>query len=175
MTEFVQAIILGLLIGGVYALMASGLTLIFGVMNVINVAHGAFLIFAAFLTYSIWSATGLDPLLAIAITMPTMFAFCWLLYRGALPRIRGAPAAASVLLPFSLALVLEGVMGLVWGNTSHTIRPGYFNQSFHAGELFFPKAQVYGCVAALAAPPASWALPTLRSTGPRIPASAVNP
>ena len=66
MTEFVQAIILGLLIGGVYALMASGLTLIFGVMNVINIAHGAFLILSAFLTYSIWTATGLDPLVAIA-------------------------------------------------------------------------------------------------------------
>ena len=96
MTKLVEAIILGLLIGGVYALMASGLTLIFGVMNVINVAHGAFLIFSAFLTYSIWTATGLDPLVAIAITTPAMFGFGWLLYSGAIVRIRSAPAAASV-------------------------------------------------------------------------------
>ena len=82
MTQFVQTLILGLLIGGVYALLASGLTLIFGVMRVINIAHGAFLILAAFLTYSIWTATGLDPLLAILITTPAMFAFGWLLYLG---------------------------------------------------------------------------------------------
>src|SRR4051794_7341083 len=126
MTELVQALILGLLIGGVYALLASGLTLIFGVMNVINVAHGAFLIVAAFLTYSIWTATGLDPLVSIAITGPAMFAFGWLLYGGAVRRIREAPAAASVLLTFSLALVLEGLMGVIWGNTSHAIRPPYF-------------------------------------------------
>ena len=61
LTEFLQALILGLLIGGVYALLASGLTLIFGVMNVINIAHGAFLIFAAFLTWSLWESTGMDP------------------------------------------------------------------------------------------------------------------
>ena len=67
-TEFLQTLILGLLIGGVYALLASGLTLIFGVMNVINIAHGAFLILAAFMTWSIWTATGLDPLVAILIT-----------------------------------------------------------------------------------------------------------
>src|SRR3954451_20653238 len=102
MTEFVQAIILGLLIGGVYALMDSGLTLIFGVMGVINVAHGAFLIFAAFLTYSIWTATGLDPLVDIAITPPAIFGFGWLLYSGAIVRIRAPPAAASVLLTFAL-------------------------------------------------------------------------
>ena len=82
MTEFIQTLILGLLVGGVYALLASGLTLIFGVMNVINIAHGAFLILAAFLTYSIWSATGLDPLLAIAFTTPAMFGFGWLLYNA---------------------------------------------------------------------------------------------
>src|ERR671935_3009679 len=110
MTELIQTIAYGLLIGGVYALLAAGLTLIFGVMNVINVAHGAFLILAAFLTYSIWNATGLDPLVAIAITTPAMFAFGWLLYVAAIRRIRGAPVAASVLLTFSLALVIEGVM-----------------------------------------------------------------
>jgi branched-chain amino acid transport system permease protein len=175
MTEFVQAIILGLLIGGVYALMASGLTLIFGVMNVINVAHGAFLILAAFLTYSIWTATGLDPLLTIAITTPAMFGFGWLLYSGAIVRIRQAPAAASVLLTFALALVLEGVMGLIWGNTSHAVRPPYFNQSFTVGDLFLPKAQVYGCLVAIGVLVALWTFLTRTWTGRAIRASAVNP
>ena len=77
MTEFVQTIVLGLLIGGVYALLASGLTLIFGVMRVINIAHGAFLILAAFLTYTAWHATGIDPLVAVVFTTPLMFAFGW--------------------------------------------------------------------------------------------------
>ena len=60
MTQLVQALVLGLLIGGVYALMASGLTLIFGVMNIINVAHGALLILVAYLTWRIWSLTGAE-------------------------------------------------------------------------------------------------------------------
>jgi branched-chain amino acid transport system permease protein len=175
MTKLVEAIILGLLIGGVYALMASGLTLIFGVMNVINVAHGAFLILSAFLTYSIWTGTGLDPLVTIAITTPAMFGFGWLLYSGAIVRIRAAPAAASVLLTFALALVLEGVMGLVWGNTSHAVRPPYFNQSFTVGELFLPKAQVYGCLVAIGVLVALWMFLTRTWTGRAIRASAVNP
>ena len=175
MTELVQAIILGLLIGGVYALMASGLSLIFGVMNVINTGHGAFLILSAFLTYSIWTATGLDPLVAIVITTPAMFGFGWLLYSGSIRRIREAPAAASVLLTFSLALVLEGLMGLIWGNTSHAVRPAYFNQSFTVGDLFLPKAQVYGCLVAIAVLIALWLFLARTWTGRAIRASAVNP
>src|SRR4051794_4435600 len=175
MTEFVEVIILGLLIGGVYALMASGLTLIFGVMNVINVAHGAFLILAAFLTYSVWTATGLDPLVAIAVTGPAMFVIGWLLYSGGIRRIRESPAAASVLLTFALALVLEGLMGLIWGNTSHAIRPGYFNQSFTVGDLFLPKAQVYGCLVAIGVLVALWVFLTRTWTGRAIRASAANP
>src|ERR671938_649009 len=143
-------------------------------MNVINVAHGAFLIVAAFLTYSIWSATGLDPLVAIAITTPAMFAFGWLLYSGTVRRIREAPAAASVLLTFSVALVIEGVMGLVWGNTSHTVRPAYFNQSFNVGSIFLPKAQVYGALLALAVLAALYVILNRTWLGRAIRASAAN-
>jgi branched-chain amino acid transport system permease protein len=175
MTEFVQTIILGLLIGGVYALLASGLTLIFGVMNVINVAHGVFLILAAFVAYSLWSATGIDPLLTIAITTPAMFAFGWVLYTGTIRRIRTAGPAASVLLTFSLALVLEGVMGLVWGNTSHAIRPAYFNQSFTIGDLFLPKAQVYGGLVAVGVLIALYVFLARTWAGRAIRASAANP
>jgi branched-chain amino acid transport system permease protein len=175
MTELLQTIILGLLIGGVYALLASGLTLIFGVMNVINIAHGAFLILAAFITWAIWRETGLDPLAAIVVLTPLMFAVGWLIYNLTIRPIRRAPPAASVLLTFGLALFLEGIMGVIWGNTSHSVRPAYANSSFNIGDIFLPKAQVYGCVLAVGVLLALWAFLTKTWTGRAIRASAVNP
>jgi branched-chain amino acid transport system permease protein len=174
-TEFLQALILGLLVGGVYALLASGLTLIFGVMNVINIAHGAFLILAAFLTWSLWDGTGMDPLVAILITTPAMFAFGWVLYNTTLRPIRKAPAAATVLLTFGLALVIEGLMGVIWGNTSHSVRPSYFNESFEIGQIFLPKAQVYGGIVALFVLGSLYAVLNWTWLGRAIRASAVNP
>src|SRR5512143_3605010 len=83
----VQTLILGILVGGVYALMASGLTLIFGVMRIINVAHGAFLILAAYVTYLLFQWFGLDPILSILITVPLFFLFGWVLQRYVFSRI----------------------------------------------------------------------------------------
>jgi branched-chain amino acid transport system permease protein len=174
-TEFIQTLILGLLIGGVYALLASGLTLIFGVMRVINIAQGALLILAAFLTYSLWTATGIDPLAAILITTPAMLAFGWLLYQASVGRIRTAPVGASVLLTFGLALVLEGAMGLIWGNTSHSVRPSYFNESFEIGQVFLPKAQVYGGALAVVVLGGLYIILNHTWLGRAIRASAVNP
>jgi branched-chain amino acid transport system permease protein len=174
-TQFVQTIVLGLLIGGTYALLASGLTLIFGVMRVINIAHGAFLILAAFVTYSIWRATGLDPLVSVVFTTPLMFAFGWLLYTTAVHRVRGAHVSSSVLLTFALALVIEGLMGVIWGNTSHSVRPSYVNESFTIGEIFLPKAQVYGCALAVVVLGALYVILTRTWLGRAIRASAVNP
>jgi branched-chain amino acid transport system permease protein len=174
-TELVQTIVLGLLIGGTYALLASGLTLIFGVMRVINIAHGAFLILAAFLTYTIWRATGLDPLAAVVFTTPAMFAFGWVLYVAAVRRVRDAHISSSVLLTFSLALVVEGLMGLIWGNTSHSVRPPYVNDSFHIGAIFLPEAQVYGAALATVVLAALYLLLTRTWLGRAIRASAANP
>jgi branched-chain amino acid transport system permease protein len=174
-TEFLQALILGLLIGGVYALLASGLTLIFGVMNVINVAHGAFIIAAAFITWSIWDATGLDPLVSIVITTPLMFGVGWLLYIGAVKRIAKAPPSASVLLTFALALVIEGVLGIVWGNTSHAVRTPYFDQSFNIGDIFLPKAAFYGCLVAVGVLVGLYVFLNKTWTGRAIRAAAINP
>jgi branched-chain amino acid transport system permease protein len=174
-TQFIQTLILGILVGGVYALLASGLTLIFGVMRVINIAHGSFLILAAFLTYTVWKAAGIDPLLAIVISTPIMFGFGWALYLVAVRRIRGAHMSSSVLLTFAIALVLEGLMGLIWGNTSHSVRPAYFNQSFTPGDLFLPKAQVYGFGVAIVVLAALYAVLMRTWLGRAIRASAVNP
>ena len=175
MTQFIQTLILGILVGGVYALLASGLTLIFGVMRVINIAHGAFLILAAFITWTLWDWTGLDPLASIVVLTPVMFALGWLIYNGTIRPIRRAPPAASVLLTFGLALFIEGIMGVIWGNNSHSVRPSYFTESFEIGQIFLPKAQVYGGLVAIVVLASLYLILTRTWLGRAIRASAVNP
>jgi branched-chain amino acid transport system permease protein len=144
-------------------------------MNVINIAHGAFLILAAFVTWTLWRETGLDPLAAIIVVTPVMFVLGWLIYTATIRPIRTAPPAASVLLTFGLALFLEGIMGVIWGNTSHSVRPAYFDQSFELGDIFLPKAQVYGGLVAIVVLAALYVFLTRSWTGRAIRASAVNP
>jgi branched-chain amino acid transport system permease protein len=148
-TQLIQTIVLGLLLGGVYALLASGLTLIFGVMDVINVAQGALIILAAFMTWALWNETGLDPLLGVLVTTPAMFLIGFGIYLATIRWILGKPASTSVILTFGLALIIEGVMGWVWTATLHRSTPDYFNQSFTIGDIYLRKAQVYGCTIAI--------------------------
>jgi branched-chain amino acid transport system permease protein len=174
MSHLIQTIVLGLLLGGVYALAASGLTLVFGVMNVINVAHGAMLILAAYLTWLIWRRTGLDPIVASVITTPLMFALGWLVYRLLIQRIRYAPASMSVLLTFALALVIEGCIGLVWKGVFRAVTPGYFDESFHLAGIFVPKERLYACVAAVVLIGLLWLMLTRTWAGRAIRAASQN-
>src|SRR6516225_456347 len=109
MQLIIEAIIIGILTGGVYALMASGLTLIFGVMDVINIAQGAFVILGSYLSYLIVSHLHIDPFVSLLITMPTMFvigvAVQWLFLRP-LKRDR---TMLSILVTYAVALIIEGV------------------------------------------------------------------
>ncbi|MGH3989932.1 MAG: branched-chain amino acid ABC transporter permease [Pseudonocardiaceae bacterium] len=175
MTELVQAIVLGLLIGGVYALMASGLTLIFGVMNIINVAQGAFLIMVAMFTWWFWRETGVDPILASVVTTPLMFGFGWVLYRTVMVRIRGWSPSMSVLLTFGIALALEGVLNITAGNKFKSANPGYFEESFRIGSISLPKPQVYGFLAAVVVLAALYVVLTRTWAGRAIRASSQNP
>lgn len=175
MTEFLQNLLLGLLLGGVYALAAGGLTLIFGVMRVINIAHGAFLILAAFITYTVWDSLGIDPLLGVVITTPIVFALGWVTYKVLVAPIRTAPMASTVLLTFGLALVLEGAMGEIWGNNSTAIRPSYADESFTVAGLFIPKAQLYGGLLAVVVLAALWLILNRTWLGRAIRAAAINP
>jgi branched-chain amino acid transport system permease protein len=174
MTEFIQETAFGLLIGGVYALFASGLTLIFGVMKVINIAHGALLILGAFLAFTLWDSFGIDPLAGILITTPVMFALGWVMYSLLIRPLRGAPLSSTVLLTFGLALVLEAVMGLVWGNQSRTARASYFDQSFEIGDVVLPKAQVFACAVAALVLILLWLFLSRTWTGRAIRAASAN-
>jgi branched-chain amino acid transport system permease protein len=175
MAQLVQALVLGLLIGGVYALMASGLALIFGVMRIVNISQGAFLVLVAMFTWWLWRATGIDPILASVVTTPLMFGFGWILYRLVISRIRDQSASMSVLLTFGLALVIEGVLNVVAGNRFRSVTPAYFEESFRVGPISLPKTQVYGFVAAVLVLAGLYLVLTRTWTGRAIRATSQNP
>ena len=118
---------------------------------------------------------GIDPLLAIVITTPVIFAIGWATYKIVVSPIRSAPMASTVLLTFGLALVLEGAMGEIWGNNSTAIRPAYGDESFTIGGIFLPKAQVYGGLIAVAVLVVLWLVLTRTWLGRAIRAAATNP
>lgn len=145
---FIQTIILGLLVGGVYALMSSGLTLIFGVMRVINVAHGAFLILGAYLTYWLFQLTGLDPIISIVLTAPILFLIGWGVQRYVLTRLEN-PERSSVLVTFALAITMEGLMGTFWKTTIRSVKPEYAAEVIKFMTYRIPVTRLIGFGAAL--------------------------
>ena len=150
----IQVTIIGILTGGVYALMATGLTLIFGVMRVINIAHGAFLIFSAYITYWLFTSYGLDPFLSVIVSVPILFLIGVIFQRYILSRVKG-DAGLGVLLTFAMALTLEGTMGSLWESTGRSIRTSYTGEVFKLQlsdlTLRLPWIRVAGLFAAIAA------------------------
>jgi branched-chain amino acid transport system permease protein len=127
----VQGVILGILTGGVYALMASGQTLIFGIMKVVNLAQGAMVIMAAYLAYGLFTGFGLDPFLAIPVTTVIMFGLgvgVELLFLR--PLRREDRSELSLLVTFAVALLIEGVLSVTWGTTFRSINTTYANSSW---------------------------------------------
>jgi branched-chain amino acid transport system permease protein len=147
-----QVVIVGLLTGGVYALLATGLTLIFGVMRVINIAHGAFLIFSAYLAYWLFTVYGLDPFVSILIIVPLLFIIGVVLQSSLLAKVRKEPGLV-VLLTFSLAIMLEGIMGALWQSTGRSVRTWYTSEVWplHLADFTvrLPVVRVVGFVAAI--------------------------
>src|ERR1700736_4525906 len=118
MHALIQGVILGGLTGGVYALMASGQTLIFGIMKVVNLAQGALVILGAYLSYQLFTSFGIDPFLAIPITTVAIFAIGVVIELVFLrPLRREDRAELSLLVTFAIALLLEGIMSVGWSTS----------------------------------------------------------
>jgi branched-chain amino acid transport system permease protein len=127
----VQGLILGVLTGGVYALMASGQTLVFGIMKVVNLAQGALVVLGAYLSYQLFVSYGIDPFLAIPVTAAVMFALGVGVHLAVLrPLRREDRAELSLLVTFAVALLIEGVIGVVWSTTRRSINTSYANDSW---------------------------------------------
>jgi branched-chain amino acid transport system permease protein len=150
--QIVQAVILGVLIGGVYALMASGLTLVFGIMKVINVAQGALVILAAYLSYALFSHLHVDPFLSILVVTPAMFVLGVLVQIVFVRSLRGSDAEElSLLVTWALALGIEGVLSVVFKTTYRSTNPSYADRSWDVFgyQISFVRLLAFGASALL--------------------------
>ncbi len=159
MIQIIEILLLGLALGGVYALMASGLTLIFGVMRIVNLAHPIFIIGAAYISYWAFTLYNIDPLLTIPINMVVMFGVGVVTYKLFFARDANKPGygTMTVLLAFAMAMFFDGVLGYFFSNTQRITSPSYATEAIFFGELFIPTGQFYAGVASVVLIVVVWA------------------
>ena len=129
-----QAVVSGLLLGGVYGLVASGLTLIFGVLRIINFAHGAVMMLGMYASYWLWVGLGVDPYVSVLVTAPLFFLLGMGIQRLVIEPNRDAAEHNQLLLTLGLALFLENLALVLWHGDFRTLRVPYANASFVIGD-----------------------------------------
>lgn len=135
----------GVLTGSVYALMATGLTLIFGVMNIINVAQGILVILGAYLSYTLSTHFGIDLFLGLLITIPTMFVVGVVIEWAFVARLKGPEKTAmSILVTYAISLVIEGSLNEIYSVNDVQLSAWYVNKSFLLFGVYFPYIYVFG-------------------------------
>ena len=171
-----QVAIFGLMLGGVFALMASGLTLLFGVMRIVNLAHGVFILLGAYFAYFAFDWIGLDPFLSMIAVIPLMFFLGMAIYRLLFTRVEGSSrfGEMTVLLTFAIALIMEGLLGYFFTGIFRSTSPSYGTSAFILGDLFIPKGQLYGSLASFGLLILLWIFLTRTRTGTAIRATMQN-
>jgi branched-chain amino acid transport system permease protein len=112
--DLLQVIISGLLLGGVYALFAAGMNMIFGVLRVINLAHGELMMLGAYTTFWLFALANVNPLLSIPVSALVMFSLGAVIERTMIERVVGQPLLSSLLLTFGLSTLFMGIALLLW-------------------------------------------------------------
>jgi branched-chain amino acid transport system permease protein len=142
-----QVIISGLLAGALYAMVALGLGLIFGVMRVLNVAHGPLLMLGAYTTFWLFHWFGLNPYLSLLVSMPALFIVGVVLQRLLVRRVVDAPELSSLLLMFGVGIALVNVTQLAFTSDLRSVE--YLTGSFVLGPFAFSKSRVIACAFAI--------------------------
>jgi branched-chain amino acid transport system permease protein len=135
MTVFLQSAISGLLVGGVYALIGIGLTIIFGVMRVINFAHGELLMVGMYLTFFAFALAGIDPFLSIVVVIPIMFLFGAILQKVFINRVLNALPQNQILLTIGLGLIMSNTVMLLFTSDYRILTTTYSSGSVSIGGI----------------------------------------
>src|SRR5690242_6653762 len=142
-----QVIISGLLAGALYAMVALGLGLIFGVMRVLNVAHGPLLMLGAYATFWLFHWFGLNPYLSLLASMPALFCVGLVLQRTLVSRVVDAPELSSLLLTFGVSIAIVNLAQLAFTSDLRSVE--YLTGSFVVGPFAFSKPRLAACAFAV--------------------------
>jgi branched-chain amino acid transport system permease protein len=149
MQLLLQALVSGILIGGVYGLFSMGLSLIFGVMKIVNFAHGDFVMLAMYVAFFLSAFSGIDPFVVIPLAAVLFFFAGVVVYRLFFSRLIGGPDFPQLIVSLGLSLLLQNVALILFKADPRALSASYGNESFHAGAIFLNKAQLYAFLVAL--------------------------
>ena len=165
-------IINGLMFGAIYALVALGLTLIYGVLHIINFAHGAMLMLAMYMAYFLFKILNIDPYVAILIVTPASFVFGYTIYRWGIGKLSGGRDQNILLITLGLSIILENSALVFFTGDQQTISLPYSYEAFDLGFLYLSYPKVISFVASLVICVLLWMLMTLTDLGKAIRAVA---
>jgi len=144
-TQIYQAIVDGILVGGVYALMAVGLTLIFGVLDIINIAQGILVVLGAYLSYSLSGRLGIGLFVGLLVTVPAMFVLGVAIQWAFIRPLRGRERTSMTLLvTYAMALIIEGVLYRIYGPDDKQLSASYVTSSVHVLGFYLPYIYLLG-------------------------------
>jgi branched-chain amino acid transport system permease protein len=149
MTQFLQATVNGLLQGGLLALVAVGFTLVWGVMNIVNLAHGAFVLIGAYIAWKLQSGPGVDPMLAMVVAAAVGLGAGYLLQRYLINLVVNAPIWMTLLLTFGLSLLLVNGLVLLFTGDFRSIQTSYGSDSLAIGDVRVPYGRLIAFVIAI--------------------------
>ncbi len=149
-TILASAAINGLLLGGIYTLVASGLTLIYGVLHIINFAHGSMLMLAMFGVFYLLTLLGIDPYLSLLIMVPAMFVLGYVLYKGLIGRLSSGKDENILLVTLGLSILIENLALMFFKGDSRTIQVSYSDRMVELGSTLVPLPKLISFVVAMA-------------------------
>lgn len=149
-SDLLNTLMMGLLLGGLYALIAIGLSLVFGVMKVLNVAHGDLVLLGSYFAYAAMTLLHIDPIVSLIAGIPILFAVGFLIQKYLMGPASATSMEAPLLIAFGISLILQNLQQLIWTPMSKGLTTSYILTSFSIGESYFPLSYLLDFFASIA-------------------------
>jgi branched-chain amino acid transport system permease protein len=169
-----QAVINGLLIGGIYALVSIGVTLIFGVVKIVNFAQGEFVMIGMYISFFLATQLGIDPIVSLLVSMPVLFVVGAVIQHFLIRRVLGQNDMPQIFLTFALSLLLTNLALMLLTANYRTVHTWYSDEALHFGSLYVPVAKLIAFSLAMALSGALWVFLHTTDLGKAMRAAAQN-
>jgi branched-chain amino acid transport system permease protein len=137
-SQLLQQLVLGLLLGGLYVSVALGFSLVWGILNIVNLAHGSFVIIGAYITWVLFSRLGVDPFLSLPVDALVLFVVGYGLQRGLINRVIRAPLLFTFLLTFGINLIIVSLLLIIFSSDFRSVTPSYSGSGLTLGAVTIP-------------------------------------